>query len=153
MAGRDYVSLGQVELQRPVVPPPIEVYNLRQRPAVAVGDFTLLGYDAFKRGFDHAPDTPIRAGDEVQVTLLWQARAANPRLTPPLADDGCCLRVSRGDQGQTVPIAPLAALRQLAPGETVITRAIVPIPPDFPPGRYDVTVGDIRAGGLDIAPP
>ncbi len=133
VAGRDYVSLGQVELQRPVVPPPIEVYNLRQRPAVAVGDFTILGYDAFKRGFDHAPDTPIRAGDEVQVTLLWQARAANPRLPPPPPPPAPPPPTPPPPQGRPAPTPPPPPPANPPPARPSTTPPPGPTPPTFPP--------------------
>jgi hypothetical protein len=39
----------------------------------------LLGYDLYKQGFAHAPETPLVPGDRLHVTLYWQA----PDPLPP----------------------------------------------------------------------
>ena len=43
------------------------------------GGITLLGHDRYKRGFGHAPDTPLDPGDRLHLTFYWQANVDPPR--------------------------------------------------------------------------
>ena len=36
----------------------------------------LLGHDRYKRGFGHAPDTPVKPGDLLHLTFYWRANVA-----------------------------------------------------------------------------
>ena len=134
--GRDYISLGQVTLVRPSSPPPVEVFNLPYRSGAAVGDLTLLGYSFYKRGFDHAPDTLVHAGDEVQITLVWQAQRDAPRLptglTLSLESAGVATDVTPGQS------YPLTEWRQ---SDTFREGHILALPPTLAPGRYTLRLG------------
>lgn len=63
----------RVQVVRPPAPPPVEVLPMRFRSGETVGPIRVLGYDRYKRGFRHAPDTPVRPGDFLHVTIYWQA--------------------------------------------------------------------------------
>ena len=147
--GGDYVSLGPVEVRRPATTPPVEVFNLPVRSDAPFGDLTLLGLSAFRRGFDHAPDTPIHPGDELQVTLYWQAGRDAPR--PPAGD----LTLALGDAVAGVDATPGATypLDQWRAGEVVRAVHLLTLPADLPPGRYALTLGDVRRMDIDVTAP
>lgn len=147
--GGDYVSLGPVEVQRPAVPPPVEVFNLPVRSDAQFGDLTLLGLSAFRRGFDHAPDTPIHPGDELQVTLYWQAGRDAPRLATQE------LTLALADTAARVEATPGTAypLGQWRAGEVVREAHLLPLPADLPPGRYTLTLGEQRLTDIDVNVP
>ena len=74
---RDFVDIPvRVIVKRPPVPPPVDVLPMRYRVNETWGPILLLGYDRYKRGFRHAPDTPIHPGDFLHLTLFWKAREA-----------------------------------------------------------------------------
>ncbi len=62
-----------VTVVRPATPPPVGVLPLRYRVDERIGPIRLLGYDRYKRGFRHAPETPVKPGDFLHVTLYWRA--------------------------------------------------------------------------------
>ncbi|MFN8500091.1 MAG: glycosyltransferase family 39 protein [Anaerolineae bacterium] len=153
--GRDSLSLGQVTIQRPAAPPPLEVFNLSHRSGARVGDLTLAGYDVFKRGFDHAPDTPIHPGDEVQVTLYWQASKDAPTLPADPAQSGYRVAILDGatpiaaaDAAPGTPGYPVAEWRS---GEIVRSVHILQLPADLAPGRYSMQL-DGPDGGWPTIP-
>ncbi len=153
--GTDSVSLGQVTIQRPAAPPPIEVFNLPYRSGASVGDLTLPGYAVYKRGFDHAPDTPIHAGDEVQVTLYWQASKDAPRLPADPAQSGYRVAVLDGAApvaaADATPGTPSYPVDQWRSGEIVRSVHILQLPPDLAPGRYTLQL-DGPDGGWPTVP-
>lgn len=153
--GRDSLSLGQVTIHRPAAPPPIEVFNLAHRSGASVGDLTLAGYDVFKRGFDHAPDTPIQAGDEVQVTLYWQASKDAPRLPADPAQSGYRVAVLDGATlvaaADATPGAATYPVEQWRTGEIVRSVHILQLPADLAPGRYTMQL-DGPDGGWPTIP-
>jgi hypothetical protein len=60
-----------------------------------------VGYDLHRRGFSHAPETPLQPGDLLHVTLLWQAPDSLPAAWP--AD--LTFRLRLGAQTLTAPLA------------------------------------------------
>ena len=145
-SGEDYLVVGKVTLQRPASPPPIEVFNLPYRSGVQVGDLTLLGYSFHKRGFDHAPDEPIHPGDEVQVTLVWQARSASPRLPEATIQQGLTLTLGSTPGGTIVTPGGTYPLSQWQAGETVRAIYVLPVPASLAPGVYPLRL----RGGVSI---
>ncbi|MCW5849211.1 MAG: hypothetical protein KIT87_03930, partial [Anaerolineae bacterium] len=148
--GRDHLVLGQVTLVRPANPPPVEVFNLPYRSGEAVGDLTLLGYSFYKRGFDYAPDTPIHPGDEVQVTLVWQAQHDAPRLPSglTLSLESASVKTDATPGGSY----PLTEWRQ---GDTFRASHILALPPTLAPGRYPLQLGPqppLRLATLEVVP-
>ncbi len=61
----------------------------------------LVGYDAYRKDFAHAPETPLRPGDTAHFVLYWQAPDPLPANWP--ADLAVTLRL--GDQVVTAPLA------------------------------------------------
>jgi hypothetical protein len=69
----DYVYLGSLRVERPATPPPLEALNMQHDDMFNFEEITLLGHDRYKRGFGHAPDTPLRPGDLLHLTFYWRA--------------------------------------------------------------------------------
>ena len=67
----------------------------------ALGPVRLAGYDAYPRGFAHAPETPIQPGDTVHFTVYWQAPDPLPLDWP----DDLTFTLRLGDQTITAPLA------------------------------------------------
>ncbi len=115
-AGGDALPLGEVSVARADVPAPLAVIPMQVRVGTTLGPVTLAGYDLYKKGFAHAPETPLQPGDLLHVTLYWLAPDPLPADWP--ADGTFSLRL--GGQEVTAPLAGGAyATGQWAPGELV----------------------------------
>ncbi len=88
-------------IERPALPLPAELLPMAQRQETQLGPIKFLGYDQGKRGFAHAPETPLARGDQVHFTLYWQA--PDPLPAPWPADQTFTLTL--GDQTLTAPLA------------------------------------------------
>ncbi len=111
----DHVALGEVVVARaPAVP--VDVLPIQHRVHQDFGGLHLIGYDAYRKDFAHAPATPLTPGDLAHFTLYWQAPDPLPADWP--ADAAFTLRL--GDQTLTATLAgggyPTA---QWSPGELV----------------------------------
>lgn len=69
----DAAELGQIEVVRPERAVPLEIVPMQHRLGHRLGPVTLVGYDLYRKGFAHAPETPLAAGDLAHVVLYWQA--------------------------------------------------------------------------------
>jgi len=99
--GQDALPLGEVEVERAAQTPPLAVVPMQHRLDDAAGPVRLVGYDAYRRGFAHAPETPIQPGDTVHFTLYWQAPTPLPAAWP--TDLTLTLRL--GEQMIRAPLA------------------------------------------------
>jgi hypothetical protein len=99
--GGEMIDLGVVEVARPERVVPADLLPMQQRLDARLGPVVLLGADAYKKGFAHAPATPLTAGDILHVTLYWQAPTPLPIDWPP--DQSFTL--SLGDQELVAPLA------------------------------------------------
>ncbi|MDQ3248021.1 MAG: hypothetical protein M3Q45_02320, partial [Chloroflexota bacterium] len=79
----DWAVLGYLTVEKPARPFPLDIVPMQHRLNIALGPVTLVGYDAYRQGFAHAPTTPIRPGEPVHFTFYWQAPAALPANFPP----------------------------------------------------------------------
>jgi hypothetical protein len=101
------------------------------------GKIALLGYDL--------PDGPIRAGESVPVTVYWRALdkmdwpytffvhllgSFNPATNGPL-----------WGQDDAQPGEGTYPTTAWDPGEIVVDEYVVPLPPDTPPGEYEIEIG------------
>ncbi len=100
-SGQDTLSLGAVMVERAAQTPPLDVVPMLQRLDAELGVVQLVGYDAYLRGFAHAPTTPIRPGDVVHFTFYWQAPTPLPAHWP----DDLTLTLRLGDQMLSAPLA------------------------------------------------
>ncbi len=71
--GSDYISLAPVTVNRAKTPPPLAAFDMQYTQRFDFGGISLLGHDRYKRGFRHAPDTPLHPGDLLHLTFYWQA--------------------------------------------------------------------------------
>lgn len=103
--GSDFISLPPVTVARAKTPPPLAAFNMKYTQQFDFGGISLLGHDRYKRGFGHAPNTPLHPGDLLHLTFYWQANVtpradwwfeltlndstghAIARLTAPLVGD------------------------------------------------------------------
>ena len=69
------VWLEPLAIERPLSPAPIAALGIHQVANAEFGQLALLGYDAYKLGFDHQPDAPLKPGDILHVNLYWLAQA------------------------------------------------------------------------------
>jgi mannosyltransferase len=99
--GQDTLALGAVVVERAEQAPPLEVVPMQHRLGLTLDPVRLVGYDAYRRGYAHAPETPIQPGDTVHFTLYWQAPETLPEEWP--ADLSLTLRL--GDQTINAPLA------------------------------------------------
>ncbi len=96
----DALQISQLTLARPTHPLPASIIPMQRRVNRELGPLTLIGYDFYRRGFAHAPQTPVAPGDMLQTTLYWQAPAPLPNDWP--AD--LALRLRLGDQVVQAPL-------------------------------------------------
>jgi len=146
-AMNEVADLGAITVTRPAQPPPLEFLPVHTRTDRTLGTVRLLGYAQHKTGFAHAPETPLRAGDLLHVTLFWQA----PDPLPPVWPDDATFTLQLADQAVTLPLAgglyPTSAWQ---PGEVVRVEVDIPVSEAGARSRPQVTVaGDtLRLGWL-----
>jgi hypothetical protein len=134
-AGGDAVELGSVMVDRPTTPAPAELIPLAHRLEQRLGPVTLLGYDAYRKDFAHAPQTPLAAGDTAHVVLYWQAPDPLPADWP----DDLAVTVRLGGQTVTMPVGG-AAYPTSAWQAGEIVRSQLDILYDGTAGRGEVEV-------------
>jgi hypothetical protein len=100
VAGQNFVHVAQVDVQRgPELP--VDIVPIQRRVDRVLGPVTLVGYDAYPRGFAHAPETPLRPGDLLHITFYWRAPDPLPAEWP--AD--LFLTLQLGGAALTAPLA------------------------------------------------
>lgn len=97
----DMLSLGSVIVERAVQSPPTAVIPMQHRLEKTLGKVELVGYDAYRRGFAHAPQTPLLPGDTVTLVLYW--RAPSPLPTDWPAD--LTMKLQLGENELSAPLA------------------------------------------------
>ncbi len=100
-SGQDFVPLGEVTVGPGQRALPLDVAPIQHRLERSLGPVTLVGYDAYRKGFAHAPETPIPSGQPVHVTLYWQA----PDPLPPDWPEDLHFRLTLGQEKLTAPLA------------------------------------------------
>jgi mannosyltransferase len=100
VANNDYVELGEVTVTRAPTAP-LDVLPIQRRVNQDFGGVTLVGYDAYRKGFAHAPATPLAPGDLAHFTFYWQA----PDPLPPDWPSDAVFTLRLGDQSLTAPLA------------------------------------------------
>ncbi len=101
----DFIELGQIEIVPPVVPLPVEAFNMQFASGETVAGLELVGYDFYKLGHRSASETVLHSGDPVQLVTYWRRVAGEP-LSSAMVD----IRVvnnfnSMGDTVATYPVA------------------------------------------------
>jgi hypothetical protein len=144
----DHVDLGTVQVKRPATPPDPITLGMQQTRQAAFGALQLLGFDAYKLGFGHAPATPLRPGDPLQVALYWRAvEAPGGRLLVRL-ELGDKAAIVEGDAANDAYLTT-----QWAAGEVVRGDHMLWLPANLPAGRYPLylsVLGDGKAIGSRV---
>ena len=73
--GEGQVWLRPTVLERPLSPPPVAALGMQHGEGADFGELSLLGYDVYKLGFAHQPETSLRPGDVLHINLYWRAEA------------------------------------------------------------------------------
>ena len=137
--GNDHVDLPPITVLRGKASPSEAVVDAQDNQHFDFGAISLLGYDRYKRGFGHAPETPVQPGDPLHLTFYWYAN------TQPRADWWFELVLS-DRKGQSVAQlqAPLVSdsysTRMWQPGEIVRGEHDLMIPASLPPGTYQLSL-------------
>lgn len=137
--GSDFISLPPITVARAKNAPPLAAFAIEHTQSFDFGGITLLGHDRYKRGFGHAPETPLAQGDLLHLTFYWQANIA------PRADWWFDLTLSDAS-GRTVASlqAPLVSESYSTPlwqeGEVVRGEHDLGLPPDLPPDTYRLSL-------------
>ena len=100
-SGQDFVPLGEVAVRPGQRALPLDVAPIQHRLERTLGPVTLVGYDAYRKGFAHAPGTPIPSGQPVHVTLYWQAPDPLPSDWP----EDLHFSLTLGQEKLTAPLA------------------------------------------------
>jgi hypothetical protein len=141
---------GQVWLQPlrvgvPPAPPPLDALGMQHAEGTSFGELALLGYDAHKLGFAHQPETALRPGDTLHLTLYWQA------LLHPSGDWQLAVDLVRaggqsvhGFFSEPVPGYPTSVWEA---GDVWRGQFHLVVPADAPTGRYRLQVEPIAPDG------
>jgi mannosyltransferase len=131
--GEDSVVLWEFTVDRPADPPPLYILPMREARSVDFGPVSLIGLDYYPKGQSHAPDTPLRPGDVLHLTLFWRADEQ------PGVD--WSLTLSLAGQAAVV-VAPLVGARHPTShweqGEIARGEHDLPLPVDLRPGCHQV---------------
>ena len=137
--GKDFISLPPITVTRSRAPLALSALDMQHAQRFDFGGITLLGHNRYKRGFGHAPDTPLYPGDRLHLTFFWQANIQ------PRADWWFNLALNDSD-GHTVASlqAPLVGDTYCTTlweeGEVVRGEHDLNIPVDLPPDTYRLSL-------------
>jgi hypothetical protein len=117
---------------------------------VEFGELTLLGYDAYKLGYAHQPEVPLRPEDLLHVNLYWQAE------TQPNGDWTVALRLvdPDGREWASITAEPVGgyATSRWRTGDVWRGQFNLRVPGQAPPGRYRLSIQPITADGVPKEP-
>ena len=131
----DHLDLPSVAVVRPSAPPDPAVLPIRFRRSFDFGDVKLLGHDRYKRGFAHAPDILLHAGDLLHFTMFWQA------TDQPREDWSFTLRLRDQPVALSAPlVGDWYQTSQWHAGEIVRGEHDLQLPNDLRPGSYHLLV-------------
>jgi hypothetical protein len=149
------VWLEPVTVERPTSPAPTAALGMHHAAGAEFDALALLGYDLYKLGFAHQPDTPLGPGDVVHVNLYWQA------LTDPAGDWQVTIAWVGPDGRDLVSVVaePAGAYptSRWQAGDVWRGQFDLALPNDAPSGRHWLRVEPIApdgaTGGLFISEP
>ncbi|MBV7339830.1 hypothetical protein KFU94_68795 [Chloroflexi bacterium TSY] len=100
-AQTDFFELGTIEITKGYSRALLEITPMMVRLRQEIGPLILEGYDVYRKGSAHQPETPVAAGDPLHYTLYWGV--PDPRSKEWPDDLTFTMRF-----GQQTLIAPLA---------------------------------------------
>jgi hypothetical protein len=112
------------------------------------GELRLLGYDAYKLGFAHQPDLPLRPGEVLHTSLTWRAE------TQPGGDWQVAIDLvdSEGREWAGLVAEPVEGYptSRWQAGDAWRGQFNLALPGEAPPGKYRLRVQLLAPDG---APP
>jgi mannosyltransferase len=137
--GSDSISLPPINVQRAKSPPPLDALEVQYRQRFDFGAISLMGHNRYKRGFGHAPETPLTPGDLLHVTFYWRANVS------PRADWWFALSLSDKTGAEVTTLtAPLVSETYLTTlwqqDEIVRGEHDLLIPADLEPDSYRLSL-------------
>jgi hypothetical protein len=130
------VQLGNIEVSRPLSPPPVASLGIQHELAANWGEVKLLGYDL--------ADEAIAPGASLSLNLYWQALA-------DVHGDYFALIQARDQAGQVWgqmrerPVAGTYPTALWQEGEVLRDRYELSLSAEAPAGQYQLTVGLVNA--------
>lgn len=149
--GGDAFEVRVIEVERPATPPPVAALRMMTPRQIDWTEIRLLGFDLYRRGFSHTPETPLHAGDLLHVSLYWQALAkptATWRVQLELLDGRGNVVVAR----EAPPASDSYPTTVWEEGEIVRGDADLVLPPEMEPGRYRLRLALLDSGESPIHP-
>jgi hypothetical protein len=146
--GEGQVWLEPLLIERPLTAAPIAALGMQHEAGAQLGELGLLGYDAYRLGFAHQPDLPLRPGEVLQANLYWQAETQPSRdwqVAIGLVDSE--EREWAGLVAEPVEGYPTSLWQA---GDVWRGQFNLALPADAPPGRYRLRAELLAPGG---APP
>ncbi len=143
--GASQIWLETLRVDRPVVAAPAAALGMQHNAGAVLGDLTLLGYDAYRLGFGHLPETPLRRGDVLHVTVYWLAERK------PTGDWLLAINVIGSDEEAIAgvvaePVAGFPTSKWQA-GEVWRGQFNLSIPGTATPGRYRLAIRTLAPDG------
>ncbi|MEZ4861506.1 MAG: glycosyltransferase family 39 protein [Caldilineaceae bacterium] len=125
--GGDHMVVGDLIISPAQNRVPVALLPMQHRVNRQLGPVTLLGYTAHRQGMAHAPEAPVRPGDQVEFTFYWQAPPAVDEVSNGAWPPDLHYTLQLGETQLTLPLAsshyPTAAWQA---GEIVRGKAILP---------------------------
>jgi mannosyltransferase len=144
--GASQIWLQPLVVERPAAPAPIAALGMQHRVEVEFGELTLLGYDAYKLGYAHQPEVPLRPEDLLHVNLYWQAE------TQPSGDWVVGIRLidPDGREWASITAEPVGgyATNRWRAGDVWRGQFSLRVPGQAPPGRYRLHIEPITPDGV-----
>jgi hypothetical protein len=111
---------------------------------------SLLGYDAYRLGYAHQPETALRPGEVLQANLYWRAE------TRPSGDWQTTIDLVDSEEREWVGLAaePVGSYPTSLwqAGDVWRGQFNLALPVDMPPGRYRLRVQLLAPGVTPLEP-
>lgn len=144
----DRIFLGQVQIERPAVAPPVETLAMQHRTQVSFGPVRLLGYNQHRLGFDHAPDTPLAPGEQLHLVLYWQALVSKPAFAIHAQLEDSAGHALAGYD--LTPTGGTYSPDRWVEGEVIRDQHRLPLPTHLVPGEYRVRLSLVDTDGTKL---
>jgi len=143
--GESQVWLEPLVVERPPAPAPPAALGMQHSQGAGFGPLTLLGYDLYRLGFAHQPDTPLQPGDLLHLALYWRAEVG------PGGDWQVTIALLNADGQEQMkvtaePVSGFPTGRWQA-GDVWRGQFDLPLPRHLPPGKYRLRVQPVAPDG------
>ncbi|MGD9047513.1 MAG: glycosyltransferase family 39 protein, partial [Anaerolineae bacterium] len=148
--GEDQVWLAPLLVERSSTPAPVAALGMQHDAGAQFGELSLLGYDAYRLGYAHQPETALRPGEVLQANLYWRAE------TRPSGDWQTTIDLVDSEEREWVGLAaePVGSYPTSLwqAGDVWRGQFNLALPVDMPPGRYRLRVQLLAPGVTPLEP-